>query len=127
MVFRLASSGVAPESGAGVGKEAGQETVHDAGRVKVRRGFLVTQLETSSVLSSQDSFKHSNLAFFALWASGGLAQASRGGKGTVSGSSSHFRFLLPELPDVDSEVEDLGSFLVLSSSALSPWDSLSIT
>jgi hypothetical protein len=31
MVFRLASSEVAPGSGAGVGKEAGQETVPDAG------------------------------------------------------------------------------------------------
>jgi hypothetical protein len=127
MVLRLASSGVAPGSGAGVGKEAGQETFPDAGRVKVRRGSLVTQLETSSVLSSRASLNHSNLAFFALWASGGLAQASRGGKGKVSGSSSRFRFLLPELPDVDSEVEDLGSSLVLSSSALSPWESLSTT
>jgi hypothetical protein len=36
MVFRLASSGVAPGSGAGVGREAGQETVPDVGRVKVR-------------------------------------------------------------------------------------------
>jgi hypothetical protein len=110
-----------------VGKEAGQETVPDAGRVKVRRGSLVTQLETSSVFSSWALLNHSNLAFSALWTSGGLAQVSRGGKGKVSGYSCRFCFLLPELPDVDSEVEDLGSFLVLSSSALSPWDSLSIT
>jgi hypothetical protein len=69
-VFRLASSGVAPGPCAGVGSEDGKEAGPTAGRVKVRQGSLVTQLEATTVLSSRALLNHSNLAFFSLWTSG---------------------------------------------------------
>jgi hypothetical protein len=69
-VFGLARSGLAPGSGAGVGREAGKDAGPAAGRVKVRQGSLVTQLEATTVLSSRALVNHSNLAFFSLWTSG---------------------------------------------------------
>jgi hypothetical protein len=69
-VFGLARSGLAPGSGAGVGREAGKDAGPAAGRVKVRQGSLVTQLEATTVLFSRALLNHSNLAFFSLWTSG---------------------------------------------------------